>query len=159
MYSKNVDTASVDEARKLIFAHNQNMEKIPPTRDALLQHIRRAIYQTDNFNILKFRTGFSFMQSIKIWLFLIIINFIPKVFGCCHLQNQIYHHPQILAGNMKMESGYPIGLLSQRLLSAHVSWLNAPAQGSASLAHVGKSTWIAHYSAYVDVQKMTRNSQ
>ena len=58
MYSKNVDTASVDEARKLIFAHNQNMEKIPPTRDALLQHIRRAIYQTGNFNILKFRTGF-----------------------------------------------------------------------------------------------------
>ena len=88
MYSKNVDTASVDEARKLIFAHNQNMEKIPPTRDALFQHIRRAIYQTGNFNIMKFRTGYFFIKGIKIQLFLIIINFISKVFGCYHLQNR-----------------------------------------------------------------------
>ena len=46
MYSKNVEASTVNEGRKLIFANNKNMEKIPPTEDALLQHIKRAIHQT-----------------------------------------------------------------------------------------------------------------
>ena len=46
MYSKNVDAQTVNTARKLIFASNQNLEKIPPTKDALLQHVKRAIFQT-----------------------------------------------------------------------------------------------------------------
>ena len=50
MYSKNMEAKSVNEGRKLIFALNQNMEKIPPTEDALLQHVKRAIYQSGSFN-------------------------------------------------------------------------------------------------------------
>ena len=52
MYSRSVDTTSVNEARKLLFAQcSTNMERIPPTRDALLQHTKHAIYQTGNFSI------------------------------------------------------------------------------------------------------------
>ena len=40
MYSSNLETASVDEARMLLFAQNQNMERIPPTCDALLHHAK-----------------------------------------------------------------------------------------------------------------------
>ena len=46
LYSKNVQASKVNEARKLIFSMNQNLEKIPPTEDALLQHVKRAIFQT-----------------------------------------------------------------------------------------------------------------
>jgi hypothetical protein len=46
LYSKNLETADVNEARKLLFGMNQNMERIPPTCDALLQHTKRSIYQT-----------------------------------------------------------------------------------------------------------------
>ena len=46
MYSKSVDAQTINEGRKLIFANTQNLEKIPPTQDALLQHVKRAIYQT-----------------------------------------------------------------------------------------------------------------
>ena len=49
LYSKNLDTADVNEARKLLFGMNQNMERIPPTCDALLQHTKRSIYQTGKF--------------------------------------------------------------------------------------------------------------
>jgi hypothetical protein len=40
IYSSNLETASVDEARMLLFAQNQNMERIPPTCDALLHHAK-----------------------------------------------------------------------------------------------------------------------
>ena len=33
---------SINEERK---EHNQMMEKLPPTQDALLQHVKRAVYQ------------------------------------------------------------------------------------------------------------------
>ena len=46
LYSKNTEAVTVNEGRKLIFASNQNLDKIPPTEDALLQHANRAIYQT-----------------------------------------------------------------------------------------------------------------
>ena len=46
MYSTNLETVSVDEARMIFFAQNQNMERIPPTCDALLHHVKRAAYQT-----------------------------------------------------------------------------------------------------------------
>ena len=46
MYSKTVDAQTVNEGRKLLFAANQNMEKLPPTKDALLQHVKRAVFQT-----------------------------------------------------------------------------------------------------------------
>ena len=49
MYSKGLDVESVNLAQKLLFAQNQKMERIPPTADALLQHAKRAIYQTGKY--------------------------------------------------------------------------------------------------------------
>ena len=51
LYSKNMETGDVNEARKLLFGMNQNMERIPPTCDALLQHTKRSIYQTGKPNL------------------------------------------------------------------------------------------------------------
>ena len=45
LYSKNLETADVNEAKKLLFGMNQNMKRIPPTCDAFLQHTKRSIYQ------------------------------------------------------------------------------------------------------------------
>ena len=49
MYSKGLDVESVNEARKILFGQNQNIERLPPTSDALLQHTKRAIYQAGKF--------------------------------------------------------------------------------------------------------------
>ena len=46
MYSKNLETGNVNEGQKLLFGLNQNLEKIPPTEDALLQHVKRSVFQT-----------------------------------------------------------------------------------------------------------------
>ena len=46
LYSKNTEAVTVNEGRKLIFASNQNLDKIRPTEDALLQHTKHTIYQT-----------------------------------------------------------------------------------------------------------------
>ena len=46
MYSKSSNIEFVDEARMEFFCQkNKTMENIPPTADALLQHVKRAIYQ------------------------------------------------------------------------------------------------------------------
>ena len=45
LYNKS-SLESVNEARMELFCHgNRTMEKIPPTQGALLQHLKRAIYQ------------------------------------------------------------------------------------------------------------------
>ena len=49
MYSKGLDVESVNEARKLLFGQNQNIARLPPTSDSLLQHTKRAIYQAGKF--------------------------------------------------------------------------------------------------------------
>ena len=49
MYSKGLDVESVNEARKILFGQNQNVERLPPTADALLQHTKRSIYQAGKF--------------------------------------------------------------------------------------------------------------
>ena len=41
----NMDTASVDNARSILFARAQPLETLPPTHDALSFHIMRAHYQ------------------------------------------------------------------------------------------------------------------
>ena len=47
MYSKSSPLTDVNDARMEIFCQkNQSMENLPPTKDALLQHTRRSIYQT-----------------------------------------------------------------------------------------------------------------
>lgn len=44
MYSKNCETHSVNEARKLMFTHGlKTLESLPPTQHALFQHIKRAL--------------------------------------------------------------------------------------------------------------------
>lgn len=43
---KIIDLEHVDEARKKLFCHKgKMMEKLPPTQDALLQHVKRVAYQ------------------------------------------------------------------------------------------------------------------
>ena len=46
MYSRGIEVSKVNEARHVLFGLNQNLEKIPPTEDALFQHVLRAVYQT-----------------------------------------------------------------------------------------------------------------
>ena len=46
LYDKTSPLSSVNEARMELFCHkNRAMDKLPPTKDALLQHTRRAVYQ------------------------------------------------------------------------------------------------------------------
>ncbi|GFS17872.1 hypothetical protein ElyMa_004993500 [Elysia marginata] len=46
LYDKTRHLSCVDEARKVLFCHvNRAMDKLPPTKNCLLQHVLRAIYQ------------------------------------------------------------------------------------------------------------------
>ena len=46
LYQRSSPIQQVNDARKQMFAHgNRNIENIPPTRDALEQHVKRAAYQ------------------------------------------------------------------------------------------------------------------
>ena len=46
LYDKTSALNSVNEARKKLFCEdNRAMDKLPPTQDALLQHVRRAVFQ------------------------------------------------------------------------------------------------------------------
>ena len=46
MYSRKCSASGVNEARKELFAQcSRTMENIPPTKAALLQHVRRAAHQ------------------------------------------------------------------------------------------------------------------
>ena len=43
-YSKNCESESVNEARKMMFTHRlKSLENIPPTRHALFQHAKRSL--------------------------------------------------------------------------------------------------------------------
>ena len=45
MYSKNCSAVSVNEARKLLFTHSlKSLDSIPPTKNALFQHAKRALH-------------------------------------------------------------------------------------------------------------------
>ncbi|KAG5862867.1 hypothetical protein JTB14_035651 [Gonioctena quinquepunctata] len=45
-YDKTTPFSSINQIRKeLFYQKNRAMDKLPPTEDALLQHIRRAVYQ------------------------------------------------------------------------------------------------------------------
>ena len=47
LYARTSQHQSVNDARlELYFQNSQNLERIPPTADALLNHVKRAIYQT-----------------------------------------------------------------------------------------------------------------
>ena len=44
MYSKNCESESVNEARKMMFTHGlKSLENIPPTQHALFQHTKRSL--------------------------------------------------------------------------------------------------------------------
>ena len=56
MYSKTCTLSRVNEARKELFARSgRSIDNIPPTQGALIQHIKRAIYQA----------SFIWAQSLK----------------------------------------------------------------------------------------------
>ena len=45
MYNKNCSCATVNEARQMLVTHNlRNLECIPPTKAALYQHVKRAVF-------------------------------------------------------------------------------------------------------------------
>lgn len=47
LYDRTSDITEVDEARKVLFTRkSRSLENIPPTRDALKQHLKRASYQS-----------------------------------------------------------------------------------------------------------------
>ena len=45
LYDKSSPFSSINETRKALFCHNRAMDKLPPTQDALLQHVRRTVHQ------------------------------------------------------------------------------------------------------------------
>ena len=46
LYSKTLDVETVNEARQVLFSKgNRQLENIPPTHDALIEHVKRATYQ------------------------------------------------------------------------------------------------------------------
>ena len=46
LYDKSSNVENIDKARKILYCQkDKTMESIPPTQDALLQHIRRVTYQ------------------------------------------------------------------------------------------------------------------
>ena len=46
LYDKSSPSNSINETRRSLFCHeNRSMEKLPPTQDALLQHVKRVVFQ------------------------------------------------------------------------------------------------------------------
>ena len=46
LYDRTSPLTSINEAREVLFCKkNRSVERIPPTQNALLQHVRRAVYQ------------------------------------------------------------------------------------------------------------------
>ena len=46
LYDKTSPLRSINDTRKELFCHKiRAVDKLPPTNDALLQHVRRAVYQ------------------------------------------------------------------------------------------------------------------
>ena len=56
LYSRTFNTKSVNEARIILFAQeSRQIDNIPPTKHALIEHVKRAIYQA----------GFVWAQSLS----------------------------------------------------------------------------------------------
>ena len=45
LFDKTSNIKSVDECRRKLFSQRVNLENIPPTKAALLEHTRRAVFQ------------------------------------------------------------------------------------------------------------------
>lgn len=55
LYNKTSDLTQINMARKQMFTNGRQIDAIPPTHDALIQHTKRAIYQG----------GYIWMQSLQ----------------------------------------------------------------------------------------------
>jgi hypothetical protein len=73
LYDKTSPLSTVNETRRELFCQNNRaMEKLPPTKDALLQHIRRAVYQAGIWTTSthtatgSFSTGFRLEQGFRV---------------------------------------------------------------------------------------------
>ena len=49
MYSKSCSLTTCDEARRELFTQGRGMDTIPPTSDALLQHVKRCVLQASYY--------------------------------------------------------------------------------------------------------------
>ena len=47
LYDKTSETVKVNELRKKLYTNGKNIENIPPTENALYEHIRRSAYQAN----------------------------------------------------------------------------------------------------------------
>ena len=46
LYDETSSLRSINDTKRQLFCHkNRTMDKLPPTNDAVLQHVRRAVYQ------------------------------------------------------------------------------------------------------------------
>ena len=74
LYDKTSPLSSVNETRRELFCHkNRAMDKLPPTKDVLLQHTRRAVYQarvwtmsTQTSSSGSFSAGLCLDQGIRV---------------------------------------------------------------------------------------------
>ena len=75
LYDKTSTLSSVNDARKKLFCEaNRAMERLPPTQDALLQHIKRTIYQagiwtsTDTLQIIPSPEQYAWTKVSDSWV-------------------------------------------------------------------------------------------
>ena len=87
LYRRTTTFESVKECRRRLFSkQGRQVDTIPPTKDALLQHIKRAVYQE--------RLAQSFMSLIKfiwnnIWDWFLEFNgFFQKLQSCIYVQRK-----------------------------------------------------------------------
>jgi hypothetical protein len=75
LFSSTCESMSIDEARLEMFSEKrQNMEALPPTRDSLMQHLKRAIFQcgiwttaTENQAAIPSPSSFGWIQEEESW--------------------------------------------------------------------------------------------
>ena len=102
MYDRSSSTEAVDDARLELFSRKQrSYEAVPPTRSALVQHIRRAAYQS------------ACIRGTGLW--------------SVGLKRRILHNG---AGNKKKTSGVSYGWSFHQLLRVVSNLLNASARPS-----------------------------
>ena len=67
LYDQTNELDNVDTARMELFCHgNKSMEKIPPTQCALLQHLKRAAYQTSIWCTCEFPVSKGLLQRVGV---------------------------------------------------------------------------------------------
>ncbi len=88
LYDKSSPFSSINETRKALFCHNRAMDKLPPTQDALLQHVRRTVHQagiwtssTHTQQLIPSPQDYAWTKESGSWI--PVWNTIPEVSRAC----------------------------------------------------------------------------